>query len=114
MSTIEEPTPARPWRPADGAPPTVWTWPSNDRPALEVWSAGAWRYASVAARQDWPDGTVRYQVLVDLRGDTTSTHRTYAWPQPGLRKRHGSHSEPSQGVDEGRQGEMPRRAPTGR
>lgn len=107
MSAIEEPTPARPWRPEDGPEPVVWTWPDGDRPALEVWSNGAWRYASVTERQDWADGTVRYQVLVDLHGDTTVTHRTYLWGQPGLRRRHASGVEPSRKVDEQRQGAMP-------
>ncbi|MFM9629794.1 MULTISPECIES: hypothetical protein [Streptomyces] len=109
MSTIEEPTLARPWRPEDGPPPKVWTWPKNDRPSLWVWSAGKWRHAPVVARQDWADGTVRYQVECDLRGDTTVVFRTYAWPQPGLRAGLPSGSEPSMDVVEGRAGEMPRR-----
>ncbi|MEU1081570.1 hypothetical protein ABZ368_15195 [Streptomyces sp. NPDC005908] len=100
MSTIEEPEPTRPWRPEDGPAPAVWTWPLADRLALRVWSAGAWRYAPVRARQDWPDGTVRYQVEVDLRGDTTMVTRTYVWSQEGLRVAHGSGSEPSQAADE--------------
>ncbi|WP_409473539.1 hypothetical protein [Streptomyces sp. HC307] len=107
MSAIPEPEPARPCRPQDGPEPEVWTWPPGDRPALKVWSAGAWRYAPVTARQDWADGTFRYQVLVDLRGDTTITHRTYVWGHPGLRKCHGSDAKPSRGPDERRQGEMP-------
>ncbi|MET7573343.1 hypothetical protein ABZT04_33335 [Streptomyces sp. NPDC005492] len=113
MNTIPEPEPARPWRPEDGPPPEVWTWPNSDRPALKVWSAGAWRYAQVMARQNWADGTVRYQVEVDLRGDTMVTVRTYQWPQPGLRKGYDSGSQPSRGADERRQGEMPRRDPAG-
>lgn len=108
MSTIEEPEPTRPWRPEDGPAPAVWTWPLGDRPALRVWSAGAWRYAPVRARQDWPDGTVRYQVEVDLRGDTTMVTRTYVWPQEGLRVAHGSGSEPSQAADEQHRGALPR------
>ncbi|PNG22313.1 hypothetical protein [Streptomyces cahuitamycinicus] len=107
MSTIEEPTPARPWRPEDGPPPEVWTWPHGDRPALEVRSAGKWRYAPVMARQNWADGTVRYQVEVDLHGTTSVTARTYVWPHPGLRVAHGSGSEPSRGVQERKQGDMP-------
>ncbi|MGW2496202.1 hypothetical protein ACWCV2_17090 [Streptomyces pseudogriseolus] len=104
MSTIPEPEPSRPWRTEDGPPPEVWTWPLGDRPALRVWSAGAWRYASVRARQDWPDGTVRYQVEVDLRGDTTMVTRTYVWPQEGLRVAHGSGAEPSRTADGQHQG----------
>ncbi|MFC9280895.1 hypothetical protein [Streptomyces collinus] len=107
MSTIPEPEPARPWRPEDGAPPEVWTWPSGDRPALEVFSAGKWRYAPVMARQNWADGSVRYQVEVDLQGTRSITARTYQWPQPGLRKCHDSGSKPSRTADGQRQGGMP-------
>ncbi|MFJ1552771.1 hypothetical protein [Streptomyces mirabilis] len=108
MSTIPEPEPARPWCPEDGPKPEVWTWPNADRPSLEVWSAGAWRSAPVMARQNWADGSVRYQVEVDLRGDTTVTIHTYKWPQPGLRKGHASGSEPSRTADKGRRGETRR------
>ncbi|MFE4580175.1 hypothetical protein [Streptomyces chartreusis] len=111
MSAIPEPEPARPWRPEDGPPPEVWTWPAGDRPALGVWSGGHWRYAAVMARQDWADGTVRYQVSVDLRGNTTVVSRTYVWGHPGLRKCHGSGSEPSRTADEQRQGGMPQAPP---
>lgn len=107
MSTTEEPTAARPWRPEDGPRPVVWTWPSGGRPALRVWSAGKWRYAPVRQRQDWADGSVRYQVEVDLHGTTSVTTRTYVWPHPGLRVAHGSGSEPSRTADEQRQGDMP-------
>ncbi|GAA5070659.1 hypothetical protein [Streptomyces similanensis] len=113
MSTIEEPEPSRPWRPEDGPEPAVWTWPTGDRPALRVWSAGRWRYAPVMARQDWPDGTVRYQVEVDLLGDTSVRARTYQWPQLGLRVAHGSSSTPSRAADATRQGTMPRARPGG-
>ncbi|MFD9395016.1 hypothetical protein ACFWBB_31090 [Streptomyces sp. NPDC060000] len=111
MSEIPEPEPARPWRPEDGPRPEVKTWPRGDRPALEVWSAGRWRYAPVMARQNWADGTVRYQVDVDLRGDTTVVIRTYQWPQPGLRKGYDSGSTPSRTGDGQRQGGMPRARP---
>ncbi|MBY8868717.1 hypothetical protein [Streptomyces sennicomposti] len=110
MSMIQEPEPARPWRPEDGPEPVVWTWPKGDRPALAVWSAGRWRYAPVMARQDWPDGTVRYQVEVDLFGDTSVRSRTYQWPQPGLRTAHRSCSAPATATDESRQGGQPRPA----
>lgn len=106
--SIPEPVPARPWRPEDGPEPTVWTWPRTDRPALGVWSAGAWRRATVRARQDWADGSVRYQVEVDLRGDTTVVVRLYRWPQPGLRVEHRSSSNPTTGVDTAHQG-LPQR-----
>jgi hypothetical protein len=108
MSTIPDAEPARPWRPEDGPKPTVWTWPTTDRPALRVMSAGKWRYAPVLARQDWPDGTVRYQVEVDLLGDTTVRALTYQWPQPGLRVARRSSAQPSQGITEAWQGKMPR------
>ncbi|MFD6751496.1 hypothetical protein [Streptomyces anthocyanicus] len=108
MCSVEEPQQARPWRPEDGPSPEVWTWPRTDLPALRVWSAGAWRYASVVSRPNFSDGTVRYQVEVDLRGDTAVSTVTYQWPQPGLRFAHGSSVEPVQGVDEKRQGDMPR------
>lgn len=111
MSTIPEPEPSRPWRTEDGPPPKVWTWPNDDRPALRVWSAGRWRYAPVLARQDWADGTVRYQVEVDLRGTTSITSCTYVWPQEGLRVAHGSGSEPSRTTDEQRQGGLPQAPP---
>ncbi|MER7497071.1 hypothetical protein ABT033_31300 [Streptomyces pharetrae] len=107
MSAIPEPELARPWRPEDGPRPVVWTWPPGDRPALKVWSSGRWRYAPVMARQDWADGTVRYQVEVDLRGDTRMSSRTYQWPQPGLRVAHRSGSKPSKDAG-GQGGEFPR------
>lgn len=66
-------------------------YPAVGGPALAVWSEGAWRYAQVRARQDWPpsetwpNGRVIYQVTVDLLGDTTVRWMSYEWPQPGLR-----------------------------
>ncbi|MFB0617239.1 hypothetical protein [Streptomyces sp. AGS-58] len=111
MDSIPDAQPARPWRPEDGPQPAVWTWPRTDRPALWVMSAGQWRHASVVARQDWPDGTIRYQVQVDLVGDTTARILTYQWPQPGLRVARRSSVQPTRGVDESRQGSMPRRGP---
>ncbi|MGW9031428.1 hypothetical protein ACWGQ5_46920 [Streptomyces sp. NPDC055722] len=53
-----EPEEARPWRSSDGPPPKVSTWLAGDRPALKVFSHGAWRYAPVLARQDYADGRV--------------------------------------------------------
>ncbi|MFD4933365.1 hypothetical protein [Streptomyces virginiae] len=89
-----EPVESRPWN-GHGQEPTVWTWPAGDRPALYVWSLNQWRYARVHARQDWPDGKIVYQVAVDLDGSTTTVSRSYPWPQPGLRRAHGSQSAPS-------------------
>lgn len=108
MSTIEEPQPALPWRPQDGPAPEVWTWPADDRPALEVWSAGRWRYAPVRQQQNWADGTIRYQVEVDLHGTASVTTRMYQWPHPGLRLAHRSGTQPSRGALKGRQGDMPK------
>ncbi|RZU28251.1 hypothetical protein EV284_6417 [Streptomyces sp. BK022] len=107
---VPEPEPSRPWRPDDGPAPEVWAWPAGDRPALGVWSAGRWRYAPVLAKQEWPDGTIRYQVEVDLLGDTTITVRLYQWPQPGLRMAHGSRSaKPTRAFERDQAGSMPRR-----
>lgn len=113
VNEIEEARPARPWRPEDGPSPEVWTWPRGDRPALWVWSAGRWRYAPVLARQNWADGTVRYQVEADLLGDTTVTVHAYQWPHPGLRQARRSGSEPSRAAAGQRQGGLPQ-APPGR
>jgi hypothetical protein len=107
MSPIEEPQPARPWRPEDGPRPQVWTWPAGARPALAIWSAGRWRYAPVRARQDWADGTVRYQVEVDLNGTSSVRTLTYQWPHEGLRCARRSGSKPSRTVREAKQGDMP-------
>jgi hypothetical protein len=104
VNAIPEPRPARPSCPEDGPPPEVWTWPYGDRPALQVWSAGVWRRAPVLARQNWADGSVRYQVEVDLRGDAMVTVRAYRWPQSGLRKGCDSGSKPSRTADGQRQG----------
>jgi hypothetical protein len=113
MAEIPDAVPARPWRQEDGPRPEVWTWPRTDRPALQVMSGGQWRNAPVVARQTWADGSTRYQVEVDLHGDTTVRVLMYQWPQPGLRVARRSDSAPSQGVDEERQGDMPRRGPAG-
>lgn len=104
---------ARPWRrEQDGARPQVATWPNTDLPALWVRSSAGWRYAQICARQIWADGSVYYQVEVDLRGDTTvTTTRLYWWPQPGLRMARASSVEPVCGVDETHQGDMPQRPP---
>jgi hypothetical protein len=108
MSEIPEPEPSRPWREEDGPQPEVWAWPAGARPALKVWSAGKWRYAPVEARQNWADGSVRYQVEVDLQGDTEITFHLYRWPQPGLRMCHGSAVEPSRTADGQHAGGLPR------
>ncbi|MEU9925087.1 hypothetical protein AB0H51_28030 [Streptomyces griseoluteus] len=101
--------PARPWREEDGPRPQVWTWPRTDPPALWVMSGGRPRRATVIARQDWADGSVYYQVTVDLHGDTTKRILLYRWPQPGLSVAHRSSAQPSRDVDPAQQGDMPRR-----
>ncbi|MGW1800017.1 hypothetical protein ACWCQN_29695 [Streptomyces sp. NPDC001984] len=83
--SIPESTPARPWRRDDGPEPKVTVYPRVGGPVLEVFSHGAWRWAPVAARQDWADGRVFYQVSVRLTDTTGGTRRLYQWPQPGLR-----------------------------
>jgi hypothetical protein len=60
------------------------------------------------AKQVWADGSVHYQVAVDLLGDTTVSVRMYRWPQPGLRAAHRSRYEPTTGVDTAHKGDMPR------
>lgn len=85
---VAEPEQARPWRAEDGPQPRVQTWSNSERPALRVWSCGAWRWAGVIARQDWPDGRVAYQVEIDAAGTTSVRTRAYWWPQPGLRVAH--------------------------
>ncbi|MFF9171761.1 MULTISPECIES: hypothetical protein [unclassified Streptomyces] len=59
------------------------------------------------ARQDWADGRVFYQVHVDLLGDARVSHRTYQWPQPGLRAVHGPQHRPA--PDTGSMPRAPRR-----
>ncbi|MER8225422.1 hypothetical protein ABTZ58_33690 [Streptomyces sp. NPDC094143] len=46
------------------------------------------------ARQDWADGTVHYQVEVDLRGDASMSVRVYQWPQPPPARRALADSSP--------------------
>ncbi|MFF2538755.1 hypothetical protein [Streptomyces cyaneofuscatus] len=75
--SVPESVERHPWRGTQGPEPTVQCWPPGRRPALHVWSHGRWRYAPVHARQTYTDGTVAYQVTVDLAGDTTVTYRLY-------------------------------------
>ena len=84
-SEIPDLVEARPWRPGDGPPPKVRTWPPGEQPALWVWLRGKWQYAPVTARQDWADGRVVYQVEVEAEHATEVSARRYQWPQPGLR-----------------------------
>ncbi|MFE4425285.1 hypothetical protein [Streptomyces sp. NPDC056817] len=73
---------------------------------------GRWRWATVRARQDWPDGRVAYQVSVDLDGSTSVRARTYWWPHPGLRVAHRSAYPSSTGpVEAGGLSVPPRRPP---
>ncbi|MFB7323431.1 hypothetical protein [Streptomyces sp. NPDC056190] len=85
-NSIPEPVPARPWRRnEDGPEPKVTTYPRSGRPVLEVWSHGAWRRAPVAARQEWADGRVFYQVDVRLSDTAVEIRCLFQWPQDGLR-----------------------------
>ncbi|MEV0982526.1 hypothetical protein [Streptomyces sp. NPDC049915] len=69
-------------------------------------SAGRWRLAEVRARQDWPDGRVIYQVLVDAEGSGSKGTRAYQWPQEGLRLAYRSALAPSRDAQQG--GGLPR------
>lgn len=86
---------ARPWREGEGPKPVTWSWPPTDPPALWVRVRGSWARAWVSARLDWPDGRRSYQVLIDAAGSTALSHRTYDWPQSGLRVAQRSTAEPS-------------------
>lgn len=112
VSSSDEPEQAPPWRPEYGPKPTVWTWPPGDRPALRVLANGAWRYAAVEARHNYEDGRVAYQVLIDVDGSGSMTHRTYWWqPESGRMKRaHRTRgSQPSTGTPKGEElGGLPR------
>ncbi|MET9323703.1 hypothetical protein ABZX75_26505 [Streptomyces sp. NPDC003038] len=81
---------SRPWRRRDGPQPRVWCSPPGDRPALYIWSAGSWRYAST-----YRNGRVVYQVAFDPDGSHLIVIRSYAWPQPGLRAAHPAGSQPA-------------------
>ncbi|WP_432189830.1 hypothetical protein [Streptomyces sp. Tue6028] len=104
-SPVQDAVEARPWQEGDGPRPVVVTWPRTDPPALFVRIAGTWRRASVTARQDWPDGRVMYQVAVAVKESAAISHRTYAWPQNGLRVAHHSAAQPT--TKAGLGGDMP-------
>lgn len=92
---IDAPEQVPPWRPEDGPAPRVWCWPPGDQPALYVYDGGRWKYAPVMARLDHADGRTEYQVTLQSDPDRGTVHRAYWWPQPGLRRAHGSHAEPT-------------------
>ncbi|MEU3760973.1 MULTISPECIES: hypothetical protein [Streptomyces] len=83
----------------------MWTWPLADPPVLWLRSRGRWRWATVRARQNWADGRVAYQVLVDLDGSAAMVTRAYWWPQQALWVAHRSASPASR--EPGRGGAMP-------
>lgn len=80
---------ARPWAPSDGPRPRVTAYPPHARPGMWVRAGGEWRYGTVLARQDHPDGRVAYQIEVrtpDARDGVEGVRaRLYQWPQDGLR-----------------------------
>lgn len=98
--------PVEAWREGDGPRPAVWTWPLTDPPALWVRQNGMWRWAAVTARQDWSDGRTAYQVLIGTDGTTSKSHRTFWWPNEGLRVAHRSSAEPT--TEAGRGANLPR------
>ncbi|MET9411215.1 hypothetical protein ABZX90_36535 [Streptomyces sp. NPDC002935] len=106
MTAPEDAVEARPWRQGDGPKPKVWTWPLTDPPALWVRHKGTWRWASVSARQDWPDCRTAYQALIDTDGTASKSHRTFWWPHEVLRVAHHSTAVPATEV--GRGGDLPR------
>lgn len=95
--SVPDAVPARPWRPEDGPRPVVWTWPPSDPPVLWVQFDGRRWPGTVLAKQVWADG-VRYQVSVNLGGDTRTYIRLFRWPQPGLSVAHRSALEPVTGT----------------
>jgi hypothetical protein len=99
MHVSSEPEQSPPWRSEEGPAPTVWTWPTGDRPGLFVRANGRWRYASVLSRHVYADGRESVQVAVDLEGSTTVTTRSYWWPQEGLKPAHASSVAPVTGTD---------------
>ncbi|MFJ4785173.1 hypothetical protein [Streptomyces sp. NPDC088794] len=75
----------QPWQPSDGPKPAVHVYPHRNLPALDIRINGTWHPARAIARQHWGDGTFVYQVDVAPQPGYT-IHRTYRWPQPGLRR----------------------------
>ncbi|MFG2532770.1 hypothetical protein [Streptomyces sp. NPDC048516] len=68
-----------PWKPADGPPPAVQTWPRTTRPALVIRIRGQWRCCPVIALHRYEDGRRAVQVDVHLESDTSYQARTYRW-----------------------------------
>lgn len=78
---------ARPWRPDDGDPPRVHTYPYGARPLLDIRVDGEWRCCPVRARFDWPTGRVSYQVEVTRMraGGPETVIRAYWWDPATMR-----------------------------
>ncbi|BCK74068.1 hypothetical protein Srufu_080210 (plasmid) [Streptomyces libani subsp. rufus] len=70
---------APPWKPADGPPPHVQTWPRTTRPTLVIRIRGQWRRCPVIAVHTYRDGQRAVQVDVHLDSDTSYQARTYRW-----------------------------------
>ncbi|MDX3353876.1 DUF6233 domain-containing protein [Streptomyces sp. ME01-24h] len=78
--------PCPPW--VSGPKPRITSWAPADRPRMQVHVDGAWRWATVRQRQDWPQG-VAYQVDVALPdrelGYDTEVIQTYWWDPDTMR-----------------------------
>lgn len=72
------------WTPEDG-PLHTRTW-TRGEPAVEVYTAGAWRHATLVQRQDRADGTVTYHVWITPDDEATgAAYRVYAWDPSSIR-----------------------------
>ncbi|MEU7225270.1 hypothetical protein [Streptomyces chrestomyceticus] len=49
----------------------------------------------MTARLDHPAGRTEYQFILQTSRNRATVHRAYRWPQPGLRRAHGSTCEPT-------------------
>jgi hypothetical protein len=83
----DEPEQAPPWRSDQGEPPVVWVWPHSrgSGPTLRARINGRWVAVTVESLARYPDGRLVYNVAVPLPGRPGDTHRSYRYPQDGLR-----------------------------
>ncbi|MEU4093279.1 DUF6233 domain-containing protein [Streptomyces sp. NPDC026673] len=72
-----------------GQRPRTHGWAPADRPRMQIHVEGAWRWATVRQRQDWPDGRVAYQVDILLPdpefGRDAHYIRSYWWDPETVR-----------------------------